>query len=134
MVQFPKTKDYNAHQSTKHIPRYIAGGGPIKQQRERGPHYHYNVQENVLYKIPYQHLAHRNPAICCAGQPKETHITTRENCSDDSKLDCGHRGSQDLEDSVGGRPSSPRYNPADEVAACEECVCSNPSRVIGARG
>ena len=29
---------------TKYIPCYIAGGGPIKQQRERGPHYHHNVQ------------------------------------------------------------------------------------------
>ena len=71
-VRFPKIKDYNSHQSTKYIPRYIAGGGPIKQQHERGPHYHHNVQENVLYKIPYQYRAPRNPAICCAGQPKGT--------------------------------------------------------------
>ena len=48
-MRFPKIKDYNAHQSTRYIPRYIAGSGPIKQQRERGPHYHHNVQENVLY-------------------------------------------------------------------------------------
>ena len=47
------------------------------------------------------------------------------------KFNCGYKGSQDLEDSAGGRPSSPRYNPTNEAAACEECVCSNPSRVIG---
>ena len=48
------------------------------------------------------------------------------------KFNCGHRGSQDLEDSARGRPSSPRYNPSDEVVACEDRICSNPSRVIGA--
>ena len=28
----PKIKNYKTHQTTKYIPRYIAGGGPIKQQ------------------------------------------------------------------------------------------------------
>ena len=54
---------------TKYIPRYIAGGGPIKQQHERGPHYHHNVQENVMYNnslpAPHTqepcHLAQVNP-------------------------------------------------------------------------
>ena len=45
----PKMKEYNSTPITRYIPRYIVGGGPIKQQRERGPHYHHNVQENVLY-------------------------------------------------------------------------------------
>ena len=54
--------------------------------------------------------------------------------SDDSKFNCGHRGSQHLEDSAGGRPSSPRYNSANEVAASKECIHSKPSRVIGVGG
>ena len=76
----PQNKRLHITPSTKSIPRYIVGGGPIKQQRKRGTHYHHNVQENVLYTIPYQYPARRNPAICYAGQPKGTHITTISLC------------------------------------------------------
>ena len=54
--------------------------------------------------------------------------------SDDSKFNSGHGSSQHLKNSTRGRPNSPKYNPTDEVAAHKECVCSNPSRFIGARG
>ena len=53
--------------------------------REVGP-LNYNVREapitTIIYRrmycttIPYQHPASRNPAMCYAGQPKGTHITT----------------------------------------------------------
>ena len=57
--------------------RYIAGGGPIKEhQQERPPYTTINVQESVTYNNPNQHCAPGTPAICCAGQPKGTHITT----------------------------------------------------------
>ena len=87
----PRNKRLQFTPITKYISRYIAGGGPIKQQCERGPPYHHNIQENVLYKIPYQHPAPTNPAIYCASQHKGTHITTvlppiRERLSSDAQV------------------------------------------------
>ena len=46
------------------------------------------------------------------------------------KFNCGHRRSQHMEDSAGGRPSSPRDNSVDEAAASNECICSTPQGLL----
>ena len=72
----PKEKMLQTHQSPNINPLHCVGG-PIKQQLERGPHYSTNnVQTCVMYNNPNQYCAPRTPAICCAGLPKGTHITT----------------------------------------------------------
>ena len=87
----PKEKMLQTHQSPNINPLHC-GGGPIKQQLERGPHYSTNnVQTSVVYNNPNQYCAPRTPAICCAGQPKGTHITTvlppiKERLSSDAQI------------------------------------------------
>ena len=48
-----------------------------------------------------------NSMIVEGDQIEEIAVMTRS-------FNCGHRRSQDLEDNIGGRPNSPRYNLADK--------------------
>ena len=72
----PKVKDYKSHQSPNIYPATLWEVGPLNNNVREAPITTTMYRRMYCSTIPYQHPAPRNPAICCAGQPKGTHITT----------------------------------------------------------
>ena len=74
--QSPKVKDYKSHQSPNTYPATLREVGPLNNNVREAPITTIMYRRMYCTTIPYQHPAPRNPAICCASQPKGTHITT----------------------------------------------------------
>ena len=76
IVRLAKIKDYNDTNKLDIYPATLREVGPLNNNVREAPITTIMYRRMYCATIPYQHPAPRNPAMCYAGQPKGTHITT----------------------------------------------------------